>query len=76
MLEHNIRQLNTEPSRGSNTLDLVLESPSLYNAKVHQLSSFADHMGQIVQVKLTANPLKSGGMGKIDFKQLRCFFVL
>ena len=56
MLEHNIRQLNTEPSRGSNTLYLVLVSPSLSDSEMHLLPPFADHIRQIVQVKFTANP--------------------
>ena len=29
-------------------------------------------MGQIVQVKLTTNPSKSGSLWKIDFEQLHC----
>ena len=39
---------------------------------MHQLPPFADLMGQIVQVKLTANPLESGSSWDIDFEQLRC----
>ena len=39
---------------------------------MHQLPSFADHMGQIVQVKLTANPSESGSLRKIDFELLHC----
>ena len=50
MLEHNIRQLNTEPSRESNTLDFVLFSSNLPDSEIHQLPPFADHMEKKIYV--------------------------
>ena len=68
MWEHNIRQLNTEPSRESNTLDRVLESPNLSDSEMHQLPPFDDLMGQIGQVNFTVNSSESGSLQKIDFE--------
>ena len=51
MNDFNLRQLNNEPSRLANTLDLVLVPPRLYKSEVSQLPPFSgsDHMTQEVK---------------------------
>ena len=51
MNDFNLRQLNNEPLRLANTLDLVLVPPRLYKSEVSQLPPFSgsDHMTQEVK---------------------------
>jgi hypothetical protein len=75
ILERDLHQLNLEPSRLDNTLDLVLVPPSLHSSKMYQLPPFggSDHCVQVVTLllSLTANSTSGASKRIIDYSLLQ-----